>query len=113
MSPYQKATLYQPDLTPLHMFGCKIYVLSTKHRPGNITTHNAINSKIMGYGGWIKNFIYIKNATKKTGHATHTTFDEAQLSTPVADLNSYSLALWGTLILPPPPPEEVLIMWHP
>jgi hypothetical protein len=60
----------------------------------------------------MKNFIYINDATRKIGRATHASFDEAQLSTPVADPNSNSLALWGALNRNPgttvPPVDEVL-----
>jgi hypothetical protein len=62
----------------------------------------------------MNNFIYINNATRKIGRATHASFDEAQLSTPVADLNSNSLALWGALNrnrgTTIPPMDEVLIL---
>jgi hypothetical protein len=60
----------------------------------------------------MKNFIVINNFTRKIGRATHTSFDEAQLSTPIADLNSNSLALWGAINRNPgttaPPVDEII-----
>jgi hypothetical protein len=110
--PYQKATLRMPDLSRLRTFGCRIYALSTRRLQGKVTTDNIICGKLLGYGGSMKNCIYINDATRKIGRATHASFDEAQLSTPVADLNSNSLAFWGALNRNPcttvPPVDEVL-----
>jgi hypothetical protein len=101
-----------PDLSRLHTFGCRIYALSTRRHQGKVTTDNIICGKLLSYGGSMKNFIYINNATRKIGRPTHASFDEAQLSTPVADLNSNSLALWGALNRNPgitaPPVDEIL-----
>jgi hypothetical protein len=112
ISPYQKTTLHMPDLSRLRTFGCRIYTLSTRRRQGKVTTNNIICGKLLGYGGSMKNFIYINNATRKIGRATQASFDEAQISTPVADLNSNSLALWGALNRNPgttaPPVDEIL-----
>jgi hypothetical protein len=112
ISPYQKATLRLPDLSRLRTFRCRIYALSIRRRQGKVTTDNVICGKLLGYGGSMKNFIYINNAIRKIGRATHASFDEAQLSTPVADLNSNSLALWGALNQNPgttaPPVDEIL-----
>jgi hypothetical protein len=112
ISPYQKATLSLPDLSRLRTFGCRIYALSTRRRQGKVTTDNVICGKLLGYGGSMKNFIYINNVTRKIGRATHASFDKAQLSTPVADLNSNSLELWGALNRNPvttaPPVDEVI-----
>jgi hypothetical protein len=112
ISPYQKAILRMPNLSRPRAFGCRIYALSTGRHEGKVTTDSIICGKLLGYGGSMKNFIYINDTTRKIGRATHASFDEAQLSTPVADLKLNSLALWGALNRNPgtsiPPVDEVL-----
>jgi hypothetical protein len=89
-----------------------MYVVATKHIQGKVTTDKVVSRKLLGYGGSMKNFIFINDATKKFGIATHAPFDEAQLSTPVADLKYNYLALWGALNRTPgtmiPPDKEIM-----
>jgi hypothetical protein len=112
VSPYQTATLRVPDLSRFRTCGCRIYALSIHHHQGKVTMDNNICGKLLGYGGSIKKIIYINDTTQKIGRATHASFDEAQLSTPVTDLNSNSSALWGALNINPgtmiPPVDEVV-----
>jgi hypothetical protein len=71
--------------------------LPTTHRDGKATTSNIIQGTLLDYGGSINNFAYVNDKTGKIGRAAHATFDEAPLSSPVADLSLNSVALWGAL----------------
>jgi hypothetical protein len=74
-----------------------MYALPTTHRDGKATTSNITQGTLLGYGGSMKNFVYLNDRTGKIGRATHVTFNEAHLYSPVADLSPNSLALWGAL----------------
>jgi hypothetical protein len=74
-----------------------MYALPTTRRDGKTTTSNIIQGTLLGYGGSMKKSVYLNDRTGKIGRATRATFDEAQLSSPVAGLSPTSLALWGAL----------------
>jgi hypothetical protein len=96
-SPYFKITNKQPDLSRLRIFGCWIYALSTKRRYGKLTTDNIARGRFLGYGGSMKKNIYENFDTMRICRATHATFDEAELNSPIADLTPNSWALWNAL----------------
>jgi hypothetical protein len=60
-------------------------------------------------------FILLNEATGKICRASHATFDEAQLSTPIEDLTPNSLAIWGDLQRSPnaPPPSTTDVITPP
>jgi hypothetical protein len=96
-SPYFKITSKQPDLSRLRIFGCRIYALSTKRRFGKLTTDIIARGRFLGYGGSMKKIIYENLDTMRICRATHATFDEAELNSPIADLTHNSRALWNVL----------------
>jgi hypothetical protein len=91
-SPYFKA-----NLSHLRIFGCRIYALGTKKRVGKLTMDNIVRCCFLGYGGSMKNFIYENLETQRICRATHATFDEAELNSPLAGLSPNSRALWNSL----------------
>jgi hypothetical protein len=111
-SPYYKATNKQPDLSRLRTFGCRIYALGTKKQLEKLTTDNIICGCFLGYGGSMKNFIYENLESHRICRATHATFGEAGLNSPLADLTPNSRALWNALSRSPGtsigPTDEIL-----
>jgi hypothetical protein len=74
-----------------------MYAFPTTRRDGKATTSNIIQGTLLGYGGSMKIFVYLNDRTFKIGRATHATFDEAKLSSPVDDLWPNAMSLWGAL----------------
>jgi hypothetical protein len=112
ITPYRVITGRDAEVDRLRKFGSHIYALPLARRDGKAKTTNIIEGTLLGYGGSMKNFIYRNNRTKKEGRATHATFDETQLNTPMTDLIPPSLALWGALQRNPgteaPSTEEII-----
>jgi hypothetical protein len=63
--PYQNITLFHPYLSRLRMFGCRMFALPTMRKNGKSTTINTIQGKVIGWDGWMKNFIYVNDKTHK------------------------------------------------
>jgi hypothetical protein len=97
LSPYHLVKGAPADISNIRTFGCLMYAISTKRRDAKLTKEKIIRAKFLGYGGSMKTFIYYNIKTNKRGRATHTRFDEAQLSASPGTLSPNSHALWGDL----------------
>jgi hypothetical protein len=96
-SPFEAIMGYPADVSRLRTFGCRVYSLATTLRDAKLTTDNIICGRLLGYGGSMKTFMHENSKTKKTGRATHATFDEAQLTARQDSLTPTSKALWSAL----------------
>ena len=96
-TPYERFTGRKPDLSNLHIFGCRMYAIDPTKKDGKQTTDFSVPGRFMGYGGSMKIFLILKDYNKEIGRCTHAAFDEANLDAPEEKLTPSERALWNAL----------------
>ena len=86
-SPYEICTGEKPDLSPLRVFGCRVYALPSRPRRPDKALSDARTGIFLGFAKTTKNVLYFDTETHTVKTCPHVAFDEAMLDLPFSERN--------------------------